>query len=237
MKSLLELPRATFAILVLNIAIFILVEVFEELRPVLSLYYFDHPNFQPYQILSHVFMHGGFAHLFFNMYALVIFGSVIEQVIGTKKYIVLYFVAAMGAFALQLGNTWYSLKDVTPETMEIIQSQGYQALQEGKNFVDETLASINLEYNISLVGASGAIMGLLMAFAIIFPNAKMQIIFVPIDIKAKYFMPFYMLVELFLGVSNFQWDNIGHFAHLGGAIFGALLVWIWKRNISTPWYE
>lgn len=225
-----DLPEATKILLLINVAMFMLTGLLPELRQTLALHYFESPLFMPYQTVSHIFMHGSLTHLLFNMYALVMFGSILEKQLGTQRFCVLYFFSAIGAFLLHMGIIWFQLSDVPVDILNQIQTQGAEIIANGQNYVDEYLGSLNAKYNGAMVGASGAIMGLLISFAILFPNAELQLIFVPIPIKAKYFMPIYMLIELFLGVSNFQWDNIAHFAHLGGAIFGGLLMFYWLQR-------
>ncbi len=189
------LPPVTRVILLLNIVIF-LVDLFTGhiILKFLALYSINTGAFQPYQIISHMFLHGGFGHIFFNMFALFMFGRVLESVLGGKKFFLLYFLSGIGAAALQLFI--YYLQDA-PAIM---------------------------------IGASGAVFGILIAFAMMFPNVELMIIFLPIPIKAKYLIPIYAVLELFFGIANFSGDNIAHFAHLGGAVVGFILIKIWKRN-------
>lgn len=233
MDFLKDLPKITRILLLLNVAMFILSWTFPALTDNLALHYFESPFFEPHQLLSHVFMHASVSHILFNMYALVMFGSVIEKELGTNRFVVLYFFSAVGAFFLHMAITWYQLSDLTPEALEMLQTQGAEAIANHRNFADQYLGGLNAQFNGAMVGASGAIMGLFMSFALLFPNAKLQIIFLPFSFKAKYFMPFYMLIELTLGISNFEWDNVAHFAHLGGALFGGLQMLIWRK---TNWF-
>lgn len=229
------LPMATKILLGLNIVLFVLAWIFPGLNQTLALHYFESPLFKPHQTVTHIFMHSGITHLLFNMYALIMFGSVVEKTLGTQKFCLLYFLSAIGAFFLHMGIVWWQLSDVPVEILNILKTQGAEIIANNQNYTDVFLGGLNIKYNGALVGASGAIMGLLISFGILYPNAELQLIFIPIPIKAKYFMPIYMLIELLLGVSNFEWDNIAHFAHLGGAIAGALvlLFWIKKGDIVT----
>lgn len=189
------IPPVTRVVLLLNIIIFLLdLFVGHIIMQFLALYSFKTGAFRPYQIVTHMFLHGGFGHIFFNMFALFMFGRVLESVLGGKKFFILYFLSGLGAAALQLFI--YYLQDA-PAIM---------------------------------IGASGAIFGILIAFAMMFPNVELMIIFIPIPIKAKYLVPIYAVFELFFGIANFSGDNIAHFAHLGGAIVGFILIKIWKRN-------
>jgi len=190
-----SLPPVTRVVLLLNVIIF-LVDFFTGyfLQKILALYSFNTGAFHPYQLVSHMFLHGGFGHIFFNMFALFMFGRILESVLGSKRFFILYFLSGLGAAGLQL--LIYYLQDA-PAVM---------------------------------IGASGAIFGILIAFAMMFPNVELMIIFLPIPIKAKYLIPIYAVLELFFGIANFSSDNIAHFAHLGGAIVGFILIKIWKRN-------
>lgn len=217
-------------LLLINVVMFVLSIALPEVGDKLALRYFGSPFFEPYQIATHFFMHAGIGHLFFNMFALVMFGTALERVWGPKRFLFFYFFSAAGAFLLHMGVIWFQLKDVPADVVERIVTEGAEAFANHQNYADPYYASINLKYHVPMVGASGAIMGLLAAFAFLFPNTELMLIFLPIPIKAKYFVPFYMFIELYLGVGNFQWDNIAHFAHLGGALFGFILVYIWQRD-------
>ncbi len=230
METIKALPTATKTLLFINIGMFALAYLMPQLNQLLALHYYESPLFMPHQFLSHLFMHGGLAHLAFNMYALVMFGSVIEKTLGTKRFLLLYFFSAIGAFLLHMGIISFELANVAADVIKTVSTEGAEAIANGKNYTDAYLGAINAKFNGAMVGASGAIMGLFAAFAFLYPNIELQIIFIPYPIKAKYFMPIYMMIELFLGVSNFQWDNIAHFAHIGGAIFGLILMVIWRNE-------
>lgn len=230
LKALRDLPTLTRYLLLINIALFVLSYLLPDLQQTLALHYFESTFFQPHQIITHFFMHSGFTHILFNMYALVIFGSVLERQLGTQRFGILYFFAAVGAFMLHMGIIWFELRDVPLDVLNQLQTEGAAAVAKGMNFKDEYLGGLNAKYNGAVVGASGAIMGLLLGFAMIFPNAELQLIFIPIPLKAKYFMPIYMILELVLGVGDFQWDNVAHFAHLGGAIVGAVFLYVWIKK-------
>ncbi len=225
-----DLPKATTVLLLMNIALFILASLLPQLTQTLALHYFESSLFMPHQTVSHIFMHSGLNHLIFNMYALVMFGSLLEKQLDIKKFCFLYFFSAIGAFVLHMGIIWYQLSDLPADVLAQIQTEGAEIIANGQNYTNDYLGNMNIKYNGAMVGASGAIMGLLISFAMLYPNDGLQIIFIPISIKAKYFIPIYMLIELFLGVKDFQWDNVAHFAHLGGAIFGGLLMFFWIKK-------
>lgn len=157
--------------------------------------------FHAWQPLTYMFMHAGFGHLFFNMFAVWMFGAVIEREWGSKKYLLYYLVCGLGAAAVQQLMWW-----------------------------------ISYPYPAVTVGASGAVFGLLLAFAWLFPEQKMFLLFFPIPISSRIFVALYALLELFSGVASFQGDNVAHFAHLGGMLFGYLLIkfWKWKDKRKNP---
>jgi len=174
-------------------------------------------------------MHGGFAHIFFNMFALVMFGGVIERILGPKKFLNYYLICGLGALVLQYGI----------QAIEVYNIAGTVRASQFLNFNFTTgMVSTNLPisqdqlgtllsiYGTPLVGASGAIYGLLLAYGYLFPNAEIMLIFLPIPIKAKYFIPILIVIEIFLGFSN-SGGSIAHLAHVGGALFGFILLKIW----------
>ncbi|MFA6261488.1 MAG: rhomboid family intramembrane serine protease [Bacteroidia bacterium] len=262
------LPPVVKNLLIINGLCFLANVVLESrfnysLNSLLGLYYPASTFFKPVQFLTHVFMHGSFMHLFFNMFSLWMFGSVLENHWGAKKFFIYYFVTALGAALLHLGvNTYevYGLNTAIESYMtnpdinnfilfiqdhkQMVNARAYEQLnsfyrewmtQPGNPLYiqqsGELLQSfIQLKMNIPVVGASGAVFGLLLAFGMLFPNTKLMLIFLPIPIKAKYFVLFYGALELFQGISNNPGDNVAHFAHLGGMLFGFILIRIWKRT-------
>ncbi|MBP1639709.1 MAG: Rhomboid family protein [Bacteroidetes bacterium] len=180
-----------------------------DLNSMLGLHYWQSKDFHAYQLLTYMFQHASFNHIFFNMFGLFMFGPVLEQVWGSKRFLFFYLFTGIGAAITQ--EVMWSLS-IYPEIGSAITNV---------NFVGgEPLT----------VGASGAIFGILLAFAMVFPDARLFLLFLPIPIKAKYMIPVYALIELFLGVASFSGDNVAHFAHLGGALFGLILILIWKRS-------
>lgn len=203
-----------------------------------SLYYPESSQFRAYQIATHFFMHSQvtFMHIIFNMFALVMFGPQIERVLGAKRFLSYYFITAFGAAFLHQLVNWIQIQQfvdsVDGETLEMIKSTGYDLLAEGRNWSDPTVGKLNHLYNTPVLGASGAVFGLLAAFAYYFPNTKLMLLFPPIPIKAKFFVLGYAAIELFSGISNSPGDNVAHFAHLGGALFGIIMMLIWKKDTS-----
>ncbi|PWG79439.1 rhomboid family intramembrane serine protease [Pararcticibacter amylolyticus] len=186
-----------------------------------AVFYFDSPAFEIWQVVTYMFMHGGWAHLLFNMFALYTFGSVLEYMMGSKRFLNFYLITGLGALALQ-----YAI-----QALELYNITGYVAIPD--NFMLDTLTADNISkireiYSSPMLGASGAIFGLLTAFGLLFPNAELMVFLIPVPVKAKYLIPVYIVIELFLGVAQFSGDSVAHFAHLGGALFGFILIKIWK---------
>lgn len=179
-----------------------------------ALFYFDSHFFKPYQLVTHMFMHGGFFHLFFNMYSLMIFGIVLEQVWGSKKFFIYYMITGLGAALL------HSL------VIHIEVSSLLNAVQAGNIGAMEQLERLKMT---PTVGASGAVFGVLLAYGMLFPNNVLQLLFPPIALKAKWFVIIFGAIELYLGFSN-KGSNIAHFAHLGGMLFGYLLIVYWRKK-------
>jgi len=206
------------------------------LNRILGLYYFQSSQFKPYQLVTHMFMHGGLAHLFFNMFALYMFGRVLEQVWGSKRFFVYYFFTGIGAALLHTFVNYLEARSImaslTPEQIAMVKSEGTAIFLRGQNYTHEAMGALNLLLNIPTVGASGAVFGVLLAFGMYFPNTVLMLIFPPIPIKAKYFVMIYGGIELWLGLSQAN-SNIAHFAHLGGMLFGFILIKIWTKNRKT----
>lgn len=224
-----NIPPVVKNLLIINIIFFIATAIFESkgisLVQMLGVYYFNSPKFNVWQVITYMFMHGGFAHILFNMFALFTFGSTVENVMGSKRFLNFYLITGLGALALQMVVQAIEVYGLTGGI--IIDPLTYTS---GDGHTIKTLSEI---YFTPMVGASGAIFGLLIAFVMLFPNAELFIMFIPVPVKAKYIVPIYILLELFLGVAQFAGDSIAHFAHLGGALFGFILVKLWnlKRQV------
>lgn len=187
----------------------------------LGLHFPGATDFQPFQIISYMFMHDtrSFGHVFFNMFGVYMFGRVLENVWGPKRFLTFYLVTGIGAGIIQELVWLYELRDVVFSGVEMINLGGAHIMAKNE--------FLNLFVTI---GASGAVFGILLAFAMLFPNVPLYLIFIPVPIKAKYFVVFYGVAELFMGVTNFGGGNIAHFAHLGGMLFGYILVKYWKKK-------
>jgi len=243
-----NIPPAVKVILLINVVMFLLTQLVAatqqiDLNKILGLYFFESELFKPYQIVTHMFMHGGWMHILFNMYALWLFGQVIERVWGSKRFFIYYFVTGFGAVILHSFVEYLRYLSITssmsPDMINQILEQGAQVLASSKNYVDADLGQLNLLFHIPTVGASGAVFGLLLAFGMLFPNTKLYLMFIPVPIKARYFVIGYGVLELTLGLNNATSDNVAHFAHLGGMLFGFILIKIWqkKKNSGNGFYN
>jgi membrane associated rhomboid family serine protease len=186
-------------IIIINVIVFILANtLFPKMYDYLVVYFPLAPQFKSWQIITHMFMHGGIMHIAFNMLTLASFGPLLERFLGEKKYIMLYFLSGLGAFALNSLWIYY-----------------------------ETISTGHFE-NVAMLGASGAIFGVVAAFTALYPNAEMMIMFIPFPIKAKILLPIVIIGSIYLGINNI--GGVAHFAHIGGAIVGYILIKIWGRN-------
>lgn len=204
-----QIPTVTKNLVAINILMFIATLVNENFMVTnFAMFYPASPFFKPWQILTHMFMHGGFWHIFFNMYSLLMFGSILERSLGPKKYLIFYFVTGLGAVALHTGVEWLQARVFIANGI----AQAYQQL-----LVTPTL------------GASGAIYGVLIGFAMLYPQARLTLIFPPIPMTAKWLVIIFAAIELFSGINGIQ-DGVAHFAHLGGMLFGWLLIRWWRKQ-------
>ena len=206
-----------------------------DLAKILGLHYYASPDFRPYQLVTHMFMHGGFMHLLFNMFALWMFGRVLENVWGPKRFFIFYFVTGLGAAIFYTFVNFiefqYFASKMTPEAVQDIIANGAEILRQGQNYTGQA-GKLNMLLNIPTVGASGAVFGILLGFGMLFPNTELMLLFPPIPIKAKYFVAGYGAIELFSGLTN-SGGNIAHFAHLGGMLFGFIMIKYWNRQTNN----
>lgn len=245
-----NIPPVIKNLLLLNIVVFIGIAVMESkgvyLRNILSAYPINSPSFNPYQIISHMFVHADLGHIFFNMVALVIFGSILEKVWGPKRFFIFYLASGIGAFLLYQSIAMFQIHQLN----EVLIAKGYDPnilyydiknsmsmySQQVKFYptnnpdIDFKIAKLISLYTSGAQGASGAIFGVSAGFAILFPNTQIQLLFPPIPIRAKYLIGGYFAIELYLSFQKIEGDHIAHLAHVGGAIVGAILVLIWRRT-------
>lgn len=245
-----NIPPLTRSIIIINIVVYLLSNLLfgGKLYDLLSAYYPFSPNFHSWQIVTHMFMHApmgegiGLTHILFNMFTLWSFGPVLEQVLGEKKFLILYFVSGLGAFILF--NVWnfYEVNTVVNQLQtqgvdvaEVFRksAQGYRGDMSVFNNPDALLLGQML--NGKMLGASGAIFGVVAAFSTMFPDAKLVFLFIPFPIKAKYLFPIILVVSLYLGFSG-SMGGVAHFAHIGGAIVGFLLALYFRKNHIQRWH-
>lgn len=218
-----NIPDIVKHLIIINVLIFIGSQFVGELAyDVLALHYPKNDLFGIWQVLTHMFMHGSISHILFNMFGLWMFGSPLAQMWGKNKFLFFYLSTGVGAAVLQLLVYHLQIQGWVDELV----LQGYP-LDEIYNSLQQQTQSL---FHVRMVGASGALYGVLVAFAFMFPNAELMLIFLPIPIKAKYFVPLILLMDLFFGFSSYSMGPIAHFAHVGGAITGFLMMWYWKRN-------
>jgi len=244
MLGLNNIPQVTKNLLLLNILMFVLTFVFQQqginLTSMLGAHYVNSPLFKPYQIITHFFMHGDIWHIVFNMFALVMFGGFLERLWGPKRYFILYISAALGAFALYNAMGVYEIMQLKKQlgAMGVDLHQINALLEQGQYYdhVNSVLDAYNEKCLTPMIGASGAVFGITAAFAILFPNTELQLLFPPIPIKAKFLIGGYFIYEVYRSIYQVQGDNIAHLAHVGGAIVGAILVLVWRKKDKTNFY-
>jgi len=202
----------------------------------LGLYFPKSENFKPFQILTHLFMHGGIWHLFFNMYALFIFGMVLENVWGPKRFLTYYLVCGLGAALVHESVIAFEytklVNAISSENLQLVLNEGTAYFNKGQVFTEPAMQKLQLLLNTPTVGASGAVFGILLAFGVLFPNTQLMLLFPPIPIKAKYFVLIYGAIELYLAFTQ-PGSNIAHAAHLGGMLFGYILIRYWRKTTKT----
>ncbi len=246
-----NIPPITKNLLIINVLFYIVslyfLKIGTNLIPVLGTHYFGSPLFEPYQIITHMFMHdlNSFMHILFNMLLLVMFGGHLERVWGSKRYFIFYIACGLGAFVLynsigawqiielknQLISLGYNMSDLDYKIAVNNLTTGDLISLKDRGLIENywTLA------NSSLVGASGAIFGLLAGFALLFPNTELMLIFPPIPVKAKYLIGGYLAFEIYNSIFN-SGDTIAHLAHVGGAIVGGIFIFIWKKKDRQNFY-
>ena len=207
-----------------------------DLAMVLGLYFPLSEQFKPLQIVSHIFMHGGFWHLFFNMYALYIFGQVLENVWGPKRFFIYYIITGLGAALIHeavIGFQYMQIaQSLSYENLQQVLNEGTALFKQGQGFGDPDMLKLQMLLNTPTVGASGAVFGILLAFGVLFPNTQLMLLIPPMPIKAKYLVMIYGALELYLALTQ-PGSNIAHAAHLGGMLFGYLMIRYWRKTTNT----
>ncbi len=196
-------------------------------------------NFSPYQFITYMFMHANLAHIFFNMFALWMFGVMLERVWGSQRFLIFYVVCGLGAAIIHLIIVQFALSSLmnsmSPEMVETVQEQGLEVLLMGKNYTNPEMAELNRLINTPMVGASGSVYGILLAFGMLFPNMLVYIYFL-FPIKAKYLVILLGALELYSGFASGHGSGVAHFAHLGGMIFGFIMIRLWKNKLPPGGY-
>lgn len=249
-------------LLIINIGIYFLDSVFHlDLSQWLGLKYILADTFMSYQFVTYMFLHASWMHVFSNMFALFIFGPLLEQFFGPKRFLIFYMVTGIGSGVLYSGTQFFEIHKLQVATETYAQNPGadnysdlvasnhkiftaftatnqiesnlydhpkdQEALHESVVFVTQVYQFIS---NIPMIGASGAVFGILMAFGMLFPNTVLMLLFPPIPIKAKYFVAIYGLFELYSGVQRAPGDNVAHFAHIGGMLIAFILIRYWQKK-------
>lgn len=217
------------------IATYALPKVGIDMNELFALHYWKASDFHIYQFVTYMFLHSGITHLFFNMFGLYMFGQVLEVYLKPHRFLFFYFFTGIGAAFIQELSWMYDLREFEAQVANAFATfspeQGVHVPDGVIYSLDELSQWVAESYNNMLtVGASGAIFGILAAYAMLYPNQLMYVMFIPVPVKAKYVMIGYAIIELTSGVANFSGDNVAHFAHLGGALFGALLILLWRKQ-------
>ncbi len=233
------LPPVVKNLLIINILLWLTTLVLKgnafgiDLTHSLGLHHWESELFKPWQIITYMFMHDtqGFAHIFFNMFAVWMFGTHLENRWGSKRFLNYYLLTGLGAAFLHYLIIHFQILNLeavmNPKAISMVKSEGYLLIEEGLNWGNNDLGRLNGFYNGPVVGASGSLFGILLAFGVVFPNTLLYLYFA-IPIKAKYFVIGYGLIELILGMNNNPQDPVAHFAHLGGMLFGLIIFGYWK---------
>lgn len=210
-----SIPRVTRSLIIVNIIFFIATLVNENyMVATFAMFYPASEYFRPWQIVTHMFMHGGVWHIFFNMYSLLIFGAVLERLLGEKKFLAFYFISGLGALALHTG-------------VQYLQAQVLlNGIAEGSA---AAMRSYMMLKATPVLGASGAVYGVLIGYAMLFPQSRLTLIFPPITLTAKWWVLIFAGIELFTGVTGTA-EGVAHFAHLGGMLIGFVLIWFWRKK-------
>ena len=258
------MPPAVKILIIINVVMYFATMLIDkryhiDTANILGLHLPQSEYWAPWQYVTHMFMHGSITHLFFNMFALFMFGRILESAWGTKRFLVYYFVTGLGAALLNSAVGWFEISRMMEQfeafkntpTPQLLSDFVNSNISRPTSWVFETIDSwinnpdsqqhiqagealyqriIEMKINVPTIGASGAVFGILLAFGMLFPNTELYLMFIPIPIKAKYFVLGYGLIEFFMGIQNNAGDNVAHFAHLGGMLFGFILIKIWSRN-------
>tara|TARA_B100000795_G_scaffold90520_1_gene65808 strand:+ start:745 stop:1452 length:708 start_codon:yes stop_codon:yes gene_type:complete len=220
-------------LIIINVILFVAPQLLQlDFTNMLALHFPENENFGLWQYITHMFMHASFSHILFNMYGLWAFGTPLEQMWGRKKFLFFYFSAGLGAGIIYTLVNYYQFNEALETLVNsgISQSEILELMNPTKMYQNKDLQTMNQLYNTPAVGASGAVYGVLAAFGLYFKDAKLALIFLPIPVAAKYFIPVMIFGDLFFGMTKYSVGNIAHFAHIGGALIGFIIAYSWKKN-------
>ncbi|SFU56021.1 Membrane associated serine protease, rhomboid family [Pustulibacterium marinum] len=242
---MMRLTETVKHLLIINILFFIVTMMNQSfMYDWFALWFPKNPNFQFWQIITHMFMHGGKKHIFFNMFSLIIFGPILEQYLGRNKFLLLYFASGLGAVALQILFTYYQYNSAFEGLLNAGVSQSEinvflsDLVSKGRADVPyenlySLFDSLHDSYFATMVGASGCLFGITAAFVVVYPNMPLYIMFIPIPIKAKYLIGGYFAITLYSAITGSSLagpENTAFWAHIGGAVIGFITMWYWKKN-------
>ena len=236
-----RLTDAIKHLIIINVILFVVPQLLQlDLTNILALHFPKNEHFGFWQYITHMFMHGSFPHILFNMYGLYAFGTPLEQIWGKNKFKFFYFSAGLGAGIIYSLVNYYQFNGVyelfinaglnDSEVLSILKSGSTNDVRVINAISQEQFNKITSLYSTPAVGASGAVYGVLVAFGLYFKDAKLALLFFPVPIAAKYFIPVMILGDLFFGMTKYSVGNIAHFAHIGGALIGFIIAWHWKNN-------
>lgn len=228
-------------LIIINVILFVGPQFLKlDFSNLLALHFPKNEHFGIWQYITHMFMHGSFGHILFNMYGLWAFGSPLEKMWGKNKFMFFYFSAGIGAGLIYTLVNYYQFNGIynlfvnagldQSEIITILERAKTTDIRVIEHITQEQFNRIIGLYNAKAVGASGAVYGVLVAFGMYFKDAKLALIFLPIPIAAKYFIPILIAIDVFFGMTDYSIGNIAHFAHIGGAIIGFMIAWYWKKN-------
>lgn len=242
-----RLTEAVKHLIIINVLLFLAPKFLQfDLQNLFALHFPTNPEFGWWQFVTHMFMHSqeNIAHIMFNMYGLWAFGTPLEKMWGRNRFLFFYFSAGIGAGIVYTAVNYFEFQSVydslvgiglTPENIQNLLATGQYNTGILETVSADDLSQFYNTYHGTAVGASGAVYGVLVAFGLAFPNAKLALIFFPVPIAAKYFIPLIILGDLFFGITNYSIGNIAHFAHVGGALIGFIIAWYWKQHQFKRW--
>ncbi|MDE6266608.1 MAG: rhomboid family intramembrane serine protease [Muribaculaceae bacterium] len=229
-----NLPPVTKNLLIINLIVWLAINLIRRGDIIVeygALYYIGSPYFKPYQLITYMFIQKEFMHLFFNMFALFMFGRTLEYVLGSKRFLFYYISCGIGAALIQMGVFAVVIGDYElPQAVSAAMANGMSDVRISEADYYQLMHGVGHYFFVPTIGASGAVYGILLGFGMLFPNQPLYLMFIPVPIKAKWMVLGYGVLELVQGLGRFQGDNVAHFAHLGGMIIGLFIILYWKKK-------